>query len=795
VCLAVVYGSGIWAGQHLYKDSILWWKLAVLMTGLVFVLFFTREKLHFRSAGLLGVFILVIFFLFGVFAFQEAVSPQAQIRDEWDGQKARISGRTSSIFHEPDGSIKLVLSNVQLDFDQSMITLEDGNFLLSIYPDYGQKVVHTSFQWGGDIFAHVTIRKPQQQRNPGGFNYRAYLARRGILLTGYTAESGVDVHDRYRHKSFYQMIQSLRMKMEDHIDQWVAGEEGDILKGVLLGNKEEISEGIRDAFSAVGVAHILAISGLHVGYVVLGATKVASWFHIPAKKAFWGVVILITVYCLLTGLTPSVIRASIMAVILLGGNVLGRKTDPLTSLAAAFLAILLFRPLDLFEAGFQMSFGAVVGIFTLYKAIKNRLSRLPEGISSTLAVTLSAQAGVLPISIFYFHQISLISLVANLVIVPLTGVIVIGGMFALLLTCLWGPLAYPMLWLVKGSLRFMMGSTVLFSKIPYAVLYTPSIPPFIMVIYYCVIWIMSPYFILPALVKRRLVVSMALIALLWMGIGWYNRFKGLEVTFIDVGQGDSIFVSAPGGKHYLIDGGGNLSQAEGEGFDPGKHIIIPFLREKGIYHLDGVFLSHGHADHIGGLVTVLQEIPTAAIYQSKDFGQGDTIYHRILAVSQERNIPIIALKAGDTLSDGKDLTFRILYPGDGKDRGKPIDMENDNNHSLVILLDYKGFRMLFTGDIEKDVENYLVSQGMEGVHVLKVSHHGSPTSSTPEWLDAISPKVAIIPVGQNHFGHPSEEVLRRFYDRGIQLFRTDQSGAIILRYENEKLKIKPYISN
>ncbi len=795
MCLAVVYGSGIWAGQHILKDSILWWKLAVLTTGLVFVLFFVREKLRFQSAGLLGVFTLVIFFLLGIVSFQEAVSPQANIRDEWDGKKAGISGRISSVFHEPDGSIKLVLTSTQLDVDQRLIKLEGGDFLLSIYPDYGREVVHTSFQWGGEIFAHVTIRKPQQQRNPGGFDYRAYLARRGIILTGYTAESGVDVRDSIRRRSFYQVIQSLRMKMEAHIDHWVGGEEGDILKGILLGSKEEISEGMRDAFSVAGVAHILAISGLHVGYVVLAVSKAASWFHIPAKKAFWGVVILLSGYCLLTGLTPSVIRASIMAVILLGGSVLGRKTDPLTSLAAAFLAILLFRPLDLFEAGFQMSFGAVVGIFTLYKPFKNRLTRLPEGVRSALAVTLSAQAGVLPITIFYFHQVSLISLVANLVIVPLTGVIVIGGMITLLLTCLWGPLAYPILWLVKGTLRFMMGTTFLLSKIPYAVLYSPGIPPFIMVIYYCIILIISPYFTLPPLVKRRLAASLALIALLWMGMGWYTRFKGLEVTFIDVGQGDSILVSAPGGNHYLIDGGGSLIQAEGDGFDPGEHIIIPFLREKGIYHLDGVFLSHGHADHIGGLVTVLQEIPTAAIYQSKDFGQGDAVYSQILRVSRERDIPIVELEAGDRLSGGKDLTFRILYPGDRRDGGKPIDMENDNNHSLVMLLDCKGFRMLFTGDIEKDVEDYLVSQGIEGVHVLKVSHHGSQTSSTPEWIDALSPKVVIIPVGKNHFGHPSEEVLRRFYDRGIQLFRTDQSGAVILRYEDGSLKIKPHISN
>jgi competence protein ComEC len=795
VCLAVVYGFGIWAGQHLYKDSILWWKLAVLMTGLVFVLFLLREKLRFQSAGLLGIFILVIFFLLGVVSFQEAISPLANIRDEWDGRKAEISGRISSVFHEPDGSIKLLLTNVHLDLGQSLVKLEGGDFLLSVYPDYGQKNVHTSFQWGWDIFAHATIRRPQLQRNPGGFDHRAYLARRGILLTGYTAESGVDVRDRYRRKNFYQTIQAFRMKMEDHIDHWVAGEEGDILKGILLGSKEDISEDMRDAFSAVGVAHILAISGLHVGYLVLGVMKAAFWFHIPAKRAFWGIVILLSGYCLLTGLTPSVIRASIMAVILLGGNVLGRKTDPLSSLAAAFLAILLFRPLDLFEAGFQMSFGAVVGIFTLYKPFKNRLNRLPEGIKSALAVTLSAQAGVLPITIFYFHQLSLISLVANLLIVPLTGVVVIGGIITLLLTGLWAPLAYPILWLVKGSLRFMAGSTFLLSKIPYAVFYLPSFPSFIVVIYYCIIWIISPYLTLPNLVKKRLVASLALIVLLWMGMGWYTRFKGLEIIFIDVGQGDSILVSAPGGKHYLIDGGGSLNQTEGAGFDPGKHIIIPFLREKGIYHLDGVFLSHGHADHVGGLVTVLQEIPTAAIYQARDFGQGDAVYSRILAMSRERNIPIIELEAGDILSGGKDIRFRILYPDNGKDGDKSIDMENGNNHSLVMLLDCKGFRILFTGDIEKEVEDYLLSKGIEGVHVLKVAHHGSKTSSTPEWIDALSPRVAIIPVGKNQFGHPNEEVLQRFYDRGIQLFRTDQSGAVILRYENGSLKIKPFISN
>lgn len=826
---AVTFSIGVWTGQYVSESSIILWCITVLfLCAAIFIYgcqhsirmyrFFEPIRLLYnyikqwaflyikitnqnpekkdkdqnegRYIHLLDILLIIIFFIFGIISFQSRILHVAPEQYTLDNKKGLVTGR---IIEEPvmkTDQITCILDQCFMSIGDS-VHLITGRVFVTVYIPDKEKEKVPLLQSGQKIRIRGTVHVPLAQRNENGFDYKSYLIRREIYLTLFANRNDIVMIDQQSRYNLFTGLQSTRNKVERLIDQWMSGDEGKLLKIILLGNKTEISEDMRSDFTDAGVAHILGISGLQVGYIVLFSEFILLLLHIQQIPRYFIHVLILFSYTIFSGGTPAVVRAVIMALILLGGRILGRKNDALTSLSAALLIILLLNPLDLFDAGFQLSFGAVMGIYILDPVCTKWFVKLPRWIRQSLSITVAAQLGVLPITIFYFNKLSLISPLANLLIVPISGIVMLLGLCVTVLAAIWMPLTQTLSWLVKIILDFMMVSTTFFARIPFSSIVLPSVNGFMIFLYYSLLCVMSSYVNLrfPKRIYLSIFIVSIMISMLLIPVLLRNDTV-LEVIFIDVGQGDSTLIVLPGGGTTLIDGGGNLKR-EGTTFDTGKDVLVPFLIKRGIFDIDHMIVTHGHTDHVGGLFAVLETIPVHQIICPDMKSKNDLIFDQFINLAKQKKVPIYYASQGDEIKN-HDFELQVLYPDSSLHDSKIF--QNPNNSSLVIQIKYNSFSLLLAGDIETDVETLLLhNEQLQKVSVLKVAHHGSNTSSSVEWVQRIQPEVAIISVGRNQFGHPAPEVLERYRECGVKIIRTDQSGEVKMLYQDNKLKIIPYI--
>jgi competence protein ComEC len=602
--------------------------------------------------------------------------------------------------------------------------------------------------------------------------------------------------------SFDRSFAWLRSQAEAALDRSVGGREGDLLKAMLLGQRWLIEPQTEDDFTRTGLAHVLAISGLHVGYIVLLLSFLCSFFKLGKWTSLFFQTTFLILYCALVGAAPSVIRAVTMAVIYFIGKALGRKTDIINSAGVAALVILLFKPMDILEVGFQLSFAAVCSIALFSGPVQKKLGFLPSKVSSLTAAALSAQLGTLPLTIYHFNLLSPLSVLTNLVVIPIIGFAVLGGFLILPLTALLPGIAGVFGAPIRLLCTLILHVTGFAADLPFTSfrVISPSIAAIL--VCYAVLWLLSRE--RPGFVKRPYFVCSLLIVVLFAGqlAASLLKPKELEIVFLDVGQGDCTFIQTPDGKNILIDGGGRpgtdignyVSVGENEGINSvmsdtsvGEDTVVPFLLKNGISSLDLVIMSHCHDDHIGGLIPVLDQLHVKAFMEYPP-GEESPAYQALKNTIRQRGIEVIAAARGQSYRVGEEVWLHILYPDEKV--VKVLSKGNENNYSLVILLEYRDTSVLFAGDIEKGVEYYLSDRMGAQADILKVPHHGSNTSSTESFLNAVSPNKGIIQVGTNMFGHPSPQTLDRLMDRGVQVFRNDEQGAVLLRYRDHQWIIR-----
>ena len=603
----------------------------------------------------------------------------------------------------------------------------------------------------GDTLSTITrLFLPEGMRNPGGRDTRAYLIAKGIYYTA----SGVDAENvriERGESDFYGGLLSVRGAFERSIDASFDDETAGIVKGLVLGETSDLDTFTYEAFKDTGLAHILAVSGLNVSYFVV----LILWLLRPApiQLKFSVLLVFLLAYCAIIGFTASVLRASVMALMLTSAYWAQERYDMLTSTAASALIILLADPFQLFDIGFQLSFAAVAAIAMLGPSIMHALRRLPKWLSSTAAVSSSATLGTLPVTVSCFGRLSLITLPANIIIVPLIGVPTLLGSVAALLGLLSPYIALPFAFVVTVVVRAVVFVTKLMARLPFASVSVPWSSTVIIIAYVATLFVLSQYFIWKPKFKAILASFILALGVACVFISSASSQRKLEITMLDVGNAESIYLSS-GGKHYLVDcGGGDY------GYDQGKSVILPYLYYKGVTKLDGIFISHTHDDHVGGLEAVLDGMQVDAIY----CGGGAKAYISALA----GNTRIIELRTGDRLELG-DITFDICSASD---------------ESVVMLLTRGAFSMLFTGDIEKVSEAEL--DIARQVTVLKVAHHGSDTSTSALFIDKIRPSLALISCDAYYYGHPSPEVVERLEAAGAHVLRTDECGAITLRVDSQ----------
>ncbi|MEG1432145.1 DNA internalization-related competence protein ComEC/Rec2 [Eubacterium sp.] len=621
---------------------------------------------------------------------------------------------------------------------------------------------------------------PEGSRNPGGFDYGLYLKGQGIQGLFYGKNGSSPIINGQDNALGYS-VERFREQVLGVITQAFPEEQAEVMKGLLLGDKSMAAD-LKTQFSNAGISHLLAVSGLHVGFLYTLVLGVAALLGLKERGRLFLLLPCLAFYSALTGFSPSVLRAAIMLLVLVGGQVIKTHYDGLSGLCLAAILILVVSPAQLFAAGFQMSFGAVCGILLFAKPLCYSIMKgtgLQGNIVNTLVLTLCATIGTLPATLYHFHTLNLVALVSNLLLVPLAGLLfTIGLPMVVLMLVLPGltPVfasvpGFLAHWILKLTAFFSGTMDLRFNGGPMGILD--------IVLLAMAAFTVAGYFNFRHRRERLWVCTV--LPVLFLSVIALSLLPGpLRVTFLDVGQGDSALVQTPEGGAYLIDGGGYPvygDKADHTRQAISEKVLLPGLYAYGITRLDGVFITHHHEDHAQGIEELLGVLPVEHIYVS-------TKYNDAALLNQDK-IPISQLSRGAILRTRDGVGVQVLWP-DGK--VEALEEGEQNDASLVLRLTYGARSILLMGDAGLGVEAQL---GTVDSDVIKIGHHGSATASDTGFLEQVSPAAAVVSVGRyNTFGHPDGTVLANIEAAGARCYRTDEQGAVVVETNGQNLEIK-----
>ena len=689
---------------------------------------------------------------------------------------------------------------------------KDSNLILSV-----NKNKNIELEYGDKILIKGEFVEPSESRNYGGFDYKEYL--KSIKIYGTIKADSIEILAKNSNNPIFTFANNINLKIKENINKLIPEKYSAIFTGLILGDTSKVEEEVNDDFKIANISHVLAISGMHITYIVIGIELLLKK-GIGKRKTRIITIIILVMYMFITGFAPSVVRASIMGIIMLISKLIHRKNDIWTSISLSLLILLIYNPFLILNVGLQLSYLGTIGIVCFNKNVYNFLRKLKirnkkikyrinrkfilfmDKIKEILSVTLSAQIVILPILLFNFNILGIYFFISNILVSIIIGPIIIVGFVCILISFVSIEIAKILSIFMSVGIQILISISEI-SHLPFSKIYIPTPKVWQIVIYYiCVIVINRIYIAfnskkpdftsirirnLVALLKfkfrqnRKKVLKFLIVFVLLVFI--LNIIpKKLKIHFVDVGQGDCTFITTPQNKTILIDGGGSMS----EEYDVGESTLLPYILDRGYTKVDYIFISHFDQDHIGGILTILEELKVGQVYISKQ-EQDSENYQKFLEIVKDRKIKVKVLKQGDCLKIEKNLYFDILWPIE-----EQIQENILNNNAMVMKLRYGKFSMLFTGDIEEVAEEKILDFYKEKIDngeailksdVLKVAHHGSKTSTTQKFFEKVSPEICLIGVGKNNmFGHPTEEVLERI--SGTKIYRTDEDGEIILEVDS-----------
>ena len=714
---------------------------------------------------------------------------------------------------------------------------------------------------GDEVTVLTEARRPQVFRDEGAFDRRTYLAQQDIDLVATLRAPGLIERVGSASPTAGTILARARRRLRDEIDDLfgqtpqVAG----VLRAMLLGDRSFVDRAEAVDFQKTGVFHVLVVAGLHVGALAFALYWIGRKLRLsPIWTTLFTLTLLFSYVAVVERRAP-VLRAALMAAIVVLGGFFFRRLDLLNSAAVAALALLVARPLALRDSSFQLTFvaiGCIAGLALPWlektvqpfaralrgwrdvtrdaahepRAAQFRIdirsmaqwttARMPEllaklaedslvgGLSVTLRVwellvlTLVLQIGMLPLMARDFHRIALSGPLVNLVAVPLTGIIVPLG-FLTLATGLLFPVLAKILAAPLAFLTMLLVHIVQwFAQLPRWSYRIPEPSPWLIPVFFLAALVLAIAFRTKHALRRKLAlcscvawtISALVVAIYPFRSHWVQG--NLEATILDVGQGDSLFVVSPAGKTLLIDGGGAFGGFPGReqynGIDPGEEAVSPYLWSRGFQKLDVVALTHAHQDHLGGLAAILENFRVGKLWIGREVSSAALT--KLEELARQKNIPIEHALRGKSFSwDGVDGEF--LWPEIAPEE---IASSAKNNDSLVLRLHFGNQTLMLTGDAEKESERAILAENSADsmrAQVLKVGHHGSKNSTTPEFLAAVQPQVGIISSGEgNAYGHPSPELLERLENAGVRILRTDQDGAVHILTDGTRLEITCFVA-
>ena len=637
-----------------------------------------------------------------------------------------------------------------------------------------------SIKYGDSLYIEGEFKQPEEARNYKGYNYKQYLKTKKVIGTVELEKAKI------LKSSNGSFIHNIQKYIRDTINGTLTDEEGNLLLAILLGDKDKLSEDIQESFKTSNLSHMLAVSGAHVSYIILGLTYVLQNSIIGKKNGKIVCIFFLLVFMAITNFTPSVTRACIMAVLTLFSGIIYRKSDVYTNISVAALITLIFNPYSLLDLGFQLSYGGTIGIIIFIKRIQEKKSnsKVINYIKQMALVSIYANIIIIPIMMYHFNTVSFTFIISNIMASPILGIIVITGFLFIIASITVKPLTRLIAIFIKPILSILIKISQICSKLPFSNILVVTPYMFNVISYYAIIL----YCIKSKKNNKCKIIICLLIVLILINFIIYIFPQKLRIFFIDVGQGDSTLIITPDKKTVLIDGGGSDS------FDVGEKVLLPYLLDRRILKIDYVLISHFDTDHCGGILTIMEKVKVKNIIISEQAEHSEN-YERFKKLMIHKKIRLIEVKKGDKIKIGRYSEFKILFPTSRLLSENPL-----NNNSIVAQFNYNNFKMLFTGDIEKLAEQQILKTEKAEIRadILKVAHHGSKTSSIPEFIKAVKPKIALIGVGKNNtFGHPNQQTIKNLENIKCRIYRTDLQGEIIIKIDQKgrmnvksKLKIK-----
>ncbi|NLJ89981.1 MAG: DNA internalization-related competence protein ComEC/Rec2 [Clostridiales bacterium] len=680
--------------------------------------------------------------------------------------------------------------------------------------------LHMDLKIGQTISLKGEISKFQKATNPGQFDEYTYNK---ILKNDYKIYCDRVQVINEEYSPYNEFLQGVKNKIGRVYKNSLSSQNSGILSAMVLGDKASLDTDIKALYQTHGISHILSISGLHVSLIGMTIYKLLRKTGIPIVLAAFLSIIFIYSYGVLTGFGVSTLRAVIMLILMVFSKILGRTYDIISAASLSGLIILINNPLQIFSTGFLLSFGAVLGIGLIYPFISNVFpikNKFIKVIVDSLLISLSVQIVTLPILLYFFFEVSVYSVLFNVILVPFVSVIIGLAIIGGVLGAIYLPLG---IFFLAGSsyiLDFYEWVLSIANRLPYHTLILGRPKEEVILIYYIILLV----FLLLNYWKESKYSSFILFGLVLIFVPF--RASNLEVTFIDVGQGDGTLIESGNGKKYLVDGG---SSSVGE---VGKYRIIPLLKFKGISQLDYVFISHFDKDHVNGIIEILEAMDgkggSGSIYietlvlpryandpirnevnsiggydsyealSSLDLTEDD-MYKQVISIARDKGVKVVYMGEGDYIKDG-DMIITCLHPIDD------FYYFNKNASSLVLSVDYKDFAMLLTGDVEEEGEENLndvllerninldFTSQLSQYDILQVAHHGSKNSTYNEFLQLTKPRYSIISCGKNtSYGHPHKELLDRLEDFESRVYISYESGAISVITDGSSMIIDEFI--
>lgn len=689
------------------------------------------------------------------------------------------------------------------------VEVENGEKSVSVKRIFVNTEKIPNVKIGNIIKVRGKLRQFEEAANKGNFDSRKYYLSLGFYGK---IEAGTIEVINSEYSGIRQGLYELRMEIIERLEKLCSDNNGifsiinnknGIIGAIILGDKTDLDSDIKELYSVSGIAHILAISGLHISFIGMAIYRLLRRRFRFLFSAAVSIPVVLS-FGIMSGFGISTIRAIIMFILKIIGEVLGRKYDAITAISLAGLVLLVQNPFVVCNSGFQMSFGAIIAIvliLPIVEEILNTDNKIIKVISANFTISLVMN----PILAWNYYELPTFSFLLNIVVVPLMSVVIVSSIVGIFCSCIMFGFGKAVIFPGCGILELYTFLCNIINKSSVASIVVGQPKVTIIIVYYAILLVVlfglknirTKYtraekerniikketgLVLEKKAKKerrikgqnvKLRLACIVGFLLLNCLIYYIPNPGFYITFISVGQGDGILIHGDNGTKVMVDGGSTSEK------QVAKNCIVPYLKAEGIGTIDYSIITHTDKDHISGILEILENNNSNRIRIKNlvmpDINMKDDTYNELIEKAKLKKINVLYIKKGDTLSLGK-TKIKCIYPE------TTTTASDKNDYCTVLSVKNKTSKILLTGDISKEIEEKIKDDIEENYTVLKVAHHGSNYSSSEKFLKKVNPKYSIISVGKNNsYGHPGNETMERLRKQGGVIYRTDEKGGITIR--------------